>query len=209
MTKKCTKTLITAVTSQMNGGKAMTPGLSDDAFVSVQGGLLGEGELSNSLLANAPAREDFRSSEFRFDPISLVVPFGVRSAIGKTLTRSPNPGFIGTMKTKTLGLILAVCFLSAGACFADPHKGTWKLNEAKSMFGKGTGRNNVVNYEYEFPGLRTKVLIDGVDASGHAFHSVWEGRFDGNERPVTGDPNSDSRSYTKVNEYVRLHGQES
>ena len=26
--KKCTKALITAITSQMNGGKAMTPGLS-------------------------------------------------------------------------------------------------------------------------------------------------------------------------------------
>ena len=104
------------------------------------------------------------------------------------------------MKTKTLGLILTVCFLSAGACFADPHKGTWKLDPAKSKLGKGTGRNNVVNYEFEFPGLRTKVLIDGVDGRGHAFHSVWEGRFDGKDYPVTGDPNSDSRSYTKVNE---------
>jgi hypothetical protein len=116
------------------------------------------------------------------------------------LTGNKNPGFIGTMRTKIFGLILAVCFLSAGACFADPHKGTWKLDAAKSKLGKGTGRNDVVNYEYEFPGLRTKVLIDGVDAHGHAFHSAWEGRFDGQERPVTGDPNSDSRSYTKVNE---------
>jgi hypothetical protein len=104
------------------------------------------------------------------------------------------------MRTNTFGLILAVCFLSAGACFADPHKGTWKLNPAKSTLGKGTARNNVVNYEFEFPGLRTKVLIDGVDASGHPFHSAWEGRFDGKERPVTGDPASDSRSYAKVNE---------
>ena len=104
------------------------------------------------------------------------------------------------MRRKTFGLILTVCFLSAGACLADPHKGTWKLDPAKSKLGKGTSRNNVVNYEYEFPGLRTKVLIDGVDAHGHPFHSAWEGRFDGQERPVTGDPNSDSRSYTKVNE---------
>jgi hypothetical protein len=28
--KKCTKALIAAPTSQINGGKAMTPGLSDD-----------------------------------------------------------------------------------------------------------------------------------------------------------------------------------
>ena len=90
--------------------------------------------------------------------------------------------------------------MSAGACFADPHKGTWKLDPAKSKLGKGTGRNNVVNYEYEFPGLRTKCLIDGVDGSGHAFHSAWEGRFDGKDYHVSGDPASDSRSYKKVNE---------
>jgi len=29
ITKKCTKALITAPISQINGGKAMTPGLSD------------------------------------------------------------------------------------------------------------------------------------------------------------------------------------
>ena len=29
--KKCTKALITALTNQMNGGKAITSGLSDDA----------------------------------------------------------------------------------------------------------------------------------------------------------------------------------
>lgn len=104
------------------------------------------------------------------------------------------------MKTRAFGLILAISFLTASACFADAFKGTWKLDPAKSKLGKGTARNNVVNYEYEFPGLRTKVLIDGVDAHGHPFHSAWEGRFDGKERPVTGDAMSDSRSYTKVNE---------
>lgn len=116
------------------------------------------------------------------------------------MTPDQKFGFIGAMRTKTFGLILAVCFFSVGACFADAFKGTWKLDAAKSRLGKDTGRNNVVNYEFEFPGLRTKVLIDGVDANGHAFHSVWEGRFDGKERPVSGDPASDSRSYTKVND---------
>jgi len=104
------------------------------------------------------------------------------------------------MRRKTFGLILTVCFLSAGTCFADPHKGTWKLDAAKSKLGKGTSRNNVVNYAHEFPGLRTKVLIDGVDASGHAFHSAWEGRLDGKDYHDSGDLASDSRSYKKVNE---------
>jgi hypothetical protein len=127
------------------------------------------------------------------------VPFEAGRAVGKTLTRNPNPGFIGGMRTKTFGLILALCFLSAGACFANPHMGTWKLNAAKSKLGHGTTKNNVVNYEREFP-LKIKVLIDGVDSRGHAFHSAWQGNFDGKDYPVTGDPTSDSRSYTKVNE---------
>jgi hypothetical protein len=103
------------------------------------------------------------------------------------------------MKTKTFGLILAVCFLSAGACFANPHIGTWKLDAANSKLGKGAGRNNTVNYENEFP-MRMKVLIDGVDSHGHPFHSAWDGHFDGKDYKVTGDATSDSRSYTKVNE---------
>ena len=103
------------------------------------------------------------------------------------------------MKTKTLSLILVLCFAGAGACLADPFMGTWKLNAAKSHLGKGGARNNVVNYESESP-FKTKVLIDGVDAHGHTFHSAWEGRFDGKDYPVTGDMTSDARSYTKVNE---------
>ena len=102
------------------------------------------------------------------------------------------------MRTKTFGLILAVCVLSAGACFANPYEGTWKLDLAKSKLGKGATRNNTVNYEHEFP-YKTKVLIDGVDAHGHPFHSAWEGRFNGKDYPVTGDSTSDSRSYTEVN----------
>jgi hypothetical protein len=35
MTRKCTKALITAPAAQINGGNAITPGLSDDAFVSI------------------------------------------------------------------------------------------------------------------------------------------------------------------------------
>lgn len=128
-----------------------------------------------------------------------MVQIQVGRVIRKTLTRNPNPVLIGAMKTKIFGLVLAVCFLSAGACFANTFLGTWKLDAAKSKLAKGTGRNNVVNYEREFP-LKMKVLIDGVDAHGHPFHSAWDGDFDGKDYRVTGDMTSDSRSYTKVNE---------
>jgi hypothetical protein len=100
------------------------------------------------------------------------------------------------MKTKTLGLILAFCFLGGAACFAaDPQMGTWKLNEAKSKIKPGTTKNTTV--VYETAGDKVKITTDGVDAKGKAARSVWTGRFDGRDYPVTGDSNSDARSYRK------------
>jgi len=105
------------------------------------------------------------------------------------------------MTNKTFGLILAFCFLTSGACFADlfsPQMGTWKLNAAKSKLSREMGRNDMVDYEMSF--MKTKVTISGVDKNGHALHSEWKGNFDGHDYPVTGDPASDARSYRKVND---------
>ena len=107
------------------------------------------------------------------------------------------------MKSKILGLILTVCFLSAGACFAqvfNPQIGTWKLNPAKSKLNREMGRNDMVDYEWSF--FKTKVTVSGVDARGHAIHSEWKGNFDGQDYPVTGDPTSDARSYRKENDHT-------
>jgi hypothetical protein len=52
------------------------------------------------------------------------------------------------MKTKTIVLTLALCFVVAAACFAaDAFTGTWKVNEAKSKFGPGATKNHTVVYE--------------------------------------------------------------
>ena len=102
------------------------------------------------------------------------------------------------MKSKTFGLTLALCFLATGACFANPQMGTWKLNAAKSKLARGSGKNNTVRYEQGF--FRINVTIDGTDAKGKPTHNEWSGNFDGKDCPVTGDPKSDARSYTRVND---------
>jgi hypothetical protein len=100
------------------------------------------------------------------------------------------------MKTKTLGLTLAFCFLGGAACLAaDPQTGTWKLNEAKSKIKTGTRKNTTVIYETA--GDKVKVTTDGMDAKGKATRSVWTGKFDGRDYPVIGDSTSDARSYKK------------
>ena len=97
------------------------------------------------------------------------------------------------MKTRTIVLTLALCFLCAATCFAQKgFMGTWKLNEAKSKIPAGEPKNNTVVYEAS--GDQIKVTIDGTDASGNPTHNEWTGKFDGNDYPVTGDPNSDARS---------------
>ena len=103
------------------------------------------------------------------------------------------------MKIRTIGLTLAFCFWAGALCFAaDPQMGTWKLNEAKSKFTPGTTKNTMV--VYQAAGDQVKVTTNGVDAKGKSTHNQWTGRFDGKNYPVTGDPNSDARSYKKIDD---------
>jgi len=102
------------------------------------------------------------------------------------------------MKAKTVFLTLAVLLFGALACYAaDANMGTWKLNEAKSKIPAGAAKNDTV--VYSAAGDKIKVTVDGTDADGKPAHNEWVGNFDGKDYPVTGDPASDSRAYTRVN----------
>jgi len=81
---------------------------------------------------------------------------------------------------------------------ADLQMGTWKLNESKSKITPGTLKNTQVVYSSMLG--QVKIKADGIDANGKPSHTEWSGKFDGKDYPVTGDPNSDGRSYAKVNE---------
>jgi len=103
------------------------------------------------------------------------------------------------MKARTILLTLALCLVGAAAGFAqNPNMGTWKLNEAKSRIAPGFTRNTTVVYSAS--GDSVKVTTDGTDKDGKPIHTEWTGKFDGKDYPVTGDPNADTRSYTKVDD---------
>ena len=103
------------------------------------------------------------------------------------------------MRTRTILLTLAACFVGAALVLAaDANVGTWKLNSAKSKFTPGTPKNDTVIVEVM--GDNMKVTVDGTDGDGKPAHNVWTGKFDGKDYSVTGDPASDMRSYTKVND---------
>src|SRR6478672_13806397 len=99
------------------------------------------------------------------------------------------------MKTKTIGLATLLSIAAGAMCFASPNptEGTWKLNESKSKFGEGMGKSTMVVWEKA--GENEKCTVDGVDAEGKKTHTVWTGKLDGNDYPVTGNPQSDMRSF--------------
>ena len=92
-----------------------------------------------------------------------------------------------------------MCLVGAAVCFAqDANLGTWKLNEAKSKLAKGAPKNTTV--VYEAIGENVKVTIDGIGSDGKPTHNEWTGQYDGKEYSVVGDPNSDARSLTKIDD---------
>ena len=101
---------------------------------------------------------------------------------------------------KIKAAVFAVALLFAGVTVAsaqEPNKGVWKLNEAKSHFGKGATKNHTVTYE--MAGDDIKVIVDGNAADGSATHNEWTGKFDGRYYAVTGDATSDMRMYRRIN----------
>jgi len=103
------------------------------------------------------------------------------------------------MKTRSILLTLAVCLVGIALAYAqDANMGTWKLNEAKSKFAAGAAKNSTV--VYEAAGGDVKVTVEGADKDGKATHNEWTGKFDGKDYPVSGDMNTDARSYERIND---------
>ena len=95
---------------------------------------------------------------------------------------------------------MALSFMAATICFAaNPHMGTWKLNEAKSKLAEGMGKNSMVTYS-EQKGDKIKVTVDGVDKDGKNMHTVWVGKFDGKAYPSKGNIGWNSVAYKMVND---------
>jgi hypothetical protein len=82
----------------------------------------------------------------------------------------------------------------------DAFMGTWKLTERKSEFSPGAPKNRTVVYEAQ--GDKVKITVDSVSSDGRTTHYTLAGKFDGTNYPVAGDPSSDFRSYTVVDDHI-------
>ena len=105
------------------------------------------------------------------------------------------------MKVRSIMLSVAALFAAVVVCFAaDVQMGTWTLNSAKSTFSPNSAKNTTV--VYATAGDSVKVTVDGVDTDGKPTHNEWTGKYDGKDYAVTGDPQSDMRSYVQVNDHT-------
>jgi hypothetical protein len=97
-------------------------------------------------------------------------------------------------------LVVAAVWLTttAGVLAANPHLGTWKLNESKSKLSGGT-KNDTVTYSQAKDGM-IKLSVEGVDKDGKATHWTWEGKFDGKPHKVKGNNEMDTIAYQVVND---------
>jgi hypothetical protein len=102
-----------------------------------------------------------------------------------------------------LSLVFLLLFVAAiGAqqvwgADADPLNGTWHLNPGKSRFHAGPAILNQTR-TYEVSGDSVKQTVDGVDPTGKPTHSSFTAKYDGKEYPVTGNPDADTISVTRV-----------
>jgi hypothetical protein len=104
------------------------------------------------------------------------------------------------MRTRIVVVVVALSVIVMGACFAaNPHMGTWKLNEAKSKLAPEMGKNTSVVYSEQKD--KIKVTLDGVNKDGTSRHSVWVGKFDGKAYPVKGkNMPANSIAYRVIND---------
>lgn len=109
------------------------------------------------------------------------------------------------MKTRVALFSLMTVFvlvLSAPQMFgADMFSGTWKVNVSKSTFTPGPAlKSQIVSFEWV--GESMKVIVDSTGGDGKPVHSEWFGKLDGKDYPMKGDPNIDSRSFKRVDDYT-------
>ena len=103
------------------------------------------------------------------------------------------------IKTRIAAVTVALSFMGAAACFAaNPHMGTWKLNEAKSKLAPGLGKNITVVYAEMKD--KMEVTVEGVDKDGKPTHSVWVGKADGKAYKSKGNLPWDAAVYKVVND---------
>ena len=99
--------------------------------------------------------------------------------------------------TALLCLAVATALPQAGLAQSNPWLGMWKLNLAKSTYAPGQAPRSST-YNFQGAGANLTNTVETVDAAGSSTKTVNPHIYDGQVHPITGNPNVDTRMYTRA-----------
>jgi hypothetical protein len=96
------------------------------------------------------------------------------------------------------GIILALA-LETAALESNLFFGTWRLNTTKCKVSdpRMLPMTQIITSKGAKNGS-IRVRSDIVDGDGREYHTFWEGKYDGNDYPITGWPAWDTCAYTRI-----------
>lgn len=106
------------------------------------------------------------------------------------------------MQTRSLMISAALIFvlmlgLAGLGMAADRFVGTWNWNAAKSKINAGLpDKRGLSTFTAQDNGL--KLVGDGVDGEGKAYHVAWAATFDGKDYPATGFTDVDTIAIKRI-----------
>ena len=111
------------------------------------------------------------------------------------------------MRARTLAVVVAVvvAVVTAVAVFAAPAfaqdpVGVWKVNVAKSKYSPGPPPKSSTITTTAVAGGSFKSVNETVPATGAPTKTEVTYKFDGQDNKITGNPNADTQSYTRVDD---------
>ena len=105
------------------------------------------------------------------------------------------------MRIRTLAVVVAVVAAFATPSFAQNPVGVWKTNIAKSKYSPGPAPKSSTVTTTAVAGGSFKTVIETVPATGAATKSEVTYKFDGHDSKITGNPNADTQSYTRIDDH--------
>ena len=100
------------------------------------------------------------------------------------------------------GLAMLLGLVTWGSAADNPAVGTWKIDLAKSKYNPAALAPKSTTVKTDAVGDSFKTVVDVVDSTGKALHYEYTYKLDGQEVPVTGDPNRDMTSVKKIDDYT-------
>jgi hypothetical protein len=96
-----------------------------------------------------------------------------------------------------LAVVFATALPLAGLAQSNPWLGMWKLNLAKSTYPPGQVPRSST-YNFQAAGANLTNTVETVDAAGGSLRTVNPHIYDGQVHPITGNPDVDTRMYSRV-----------